>query len=96
MNNEKNAPPEKDPRLWAIAERRTGFKREFVTYVVINAFLWILWLLTGAAKYKTGIPWPVWPTLGWGIAIVIRYFEAYRFPKENAVEKEYDKLKRNQ
>ncbi len=94
---EQNTGPDgKDPQLWAMAKRRVGFKREFVTYLVINAFLWLLWLLTSGTKYSGGIPWPVWPTLGWGIAVAIRYFETYRYPKENAVEREYDKLKRNQ
>ncbi len=89
-------PGEKDPRLWAIAKKRAGFKRDLVTYLVINAFLWLIWLLTIKGKYSGGIPWPVWPTAGWGIAIVIQYFEAFRYPKENSVEKEYEKLKRKQ
>jgi 2TM domain len=86
----------RDLKLWSIARKRAGFKRDLVTYIVINIFLWVIWLLTASARYSGGIPWPVWPTVGWGIAIVIQYFEAYKYPKENAVEKEYEKLKRNQ
>ncbi|MDZ4808018.1 MAG: 2TM domain-containing protein [Bacteroidota bacterium] len=87
---------QKDAKLWAIAKKRAGFKRDLVTYIVINAFLWLIWLLGSKSQNYSGIPWPVWPTAGWGIAIIIQYFEAYRFPKENAVEKEYEKLKQQQ
>jgi hypothetical protein len=87
--------PERDPKLWALAKRRAGFKKDLVTYVAVNAFLWAIWLLTDDHVGQR-IPWPVWPTLGWGVAMVIQYFEAYRFPKENAAEKEYEKLKRQQ
>jgi len=96
MEQSPQDPEQKDQRLWAIAKRRASFKRDLVTYVVINAFLWLIWLLTTKGTYSGGIPWPVWPTAGWGIAIVIQYFEAFKYPKENAAEKEYEKLKRNQ
>ncbi|MBL0067152.1 MAG: hypothetical protein IPP39_01160 [Chitinophagaceae bacterium] len=29
----------------------------------------------------------MWPTAGWGIAIIIQYFRAYKYPKENTAEK---------
>lgn len=35
------------------------------TYVVINVFLVLVWLLTGAAYF-----WPAWVILGWGLALV--------------------------
>lgn len=87
---------QKDQQLWAIAKRRARFKRELVIYFVINAFLWLIWLLTSKGSYAGGIPWPVWPTAGWGIAMLIQYFEAYKYPKENTAEKEYEKLKQQQ
>lgn len=96
MEPHSQTPEEKDARLWAIAKKRAGFKRDMVTYIVINAFLWLIWLLTSKGKYDGGIPWPVWPTAGWGIAMVIQYFEAYKYPKENTAEKEYEKLKQQQ
>ncbi|HEV7781002.1 MAG TPA: 2TM domain-containing protein [Chitinophagaceae bacterium] len=95
MEQEQSPPKEKDPALWAIARRRAAFKRGMVTYVVVNIFLWAIWLLTNDHTGR-GIPWPVWSTLGWGIAMVIQYFEAYNFSKENAAEKEYEKLKQQQ
>ncbi len=93
MEQYSKTPEEKDDRLWAIAKKRAGFKRDLVTYIVINAFLWLIWLFTNKGRYSEGVPWPVWPTAGWGIAIVIQYFEAFKYPKENSAEKEYEKLK---
>jgi hypothetical protein len=96
MEQYSKTPEEKDKRLWAIAKKRAGFKRDLVTYIVINTFLWLIWLFTNNWKYSGGLPWPVWPTAGWGIAIVIQYFEAFKYPKENSAEKEYEKLKQQE
>ncbi|MEO7393542.1 MAG: 2TM domain-containing protein [Chitinophagaceae bacterium] len=96
MEPHSSTPEYRDPQLWAIGKRRARFKRDLVTYFVINAFLWLIWLLTNNNHSYNYIPWPVWPTAGWGIAMVIQYFEAYRYPKENTAEKEYEKLKQLQ
>ena len=87
----------KDPQLWEIAKRRASFKTHLATYIVINLFLWAIWFFTGDRgevrinKY----PWPIWSTLGWGIGLFFHFLGAYVFPRENAAEKEYEKLIRN-
>ena len=91
-----DANEEKDKQLWEIAQKRASFKTHLVTYVLVNGFLWTLWALTGGRSYGTGIPWPVWSTLGWGIGIVSHYFGAYVYPKNNSVQREYEKLKNQQ
>jgi hypothetical protein len=97
-NNEKTS-PEKDPKLWEIARKRASFKSNLITYCIVNAFLWILWFLTSNDKSYSGgwnFPWPIWPTLGWGIGILFHYFDAYVYPKANSAEKEYEKLKQKE
>ena len=98
MEQYSSTSEQKDPKLWAIAKKRAGFKRDFVIYIVVNAFLWLIWLISGWNNNDNynDIPWPVWPTAGWGIAIILQYFDAYRYPKENTAEKEYEKLKQQQ
>ncbi len=91
-----DANEQKDKQLWEIAQKRAGFKSHLITYVLVNTFLWILWAINGAKHYGGSIPWPVWPTLGWGIGIVSHYLGAYVYPKSNSVEREYEKLKREQ
>jgi hypothetical protein len=53
-----------------------------------------MWALTGHDDHTGGRPWPLWATLGWGIGIVFHYMGAYVFPRENSVEKEFEKLKK--
>lgn len=89
-------PPDRDPELWEIARNRASFKSHLVTYIVVNIFLWVLWIITGKDDQYSGVPWPVWPTVGWGLGVLFHYLGAYVFPKSNSVEKEYEKLKNNQ
>ena len=86
---------ERDPQLWAIAQRRASFKYHLGTYIVMNAFFWVLWYFTGQHRDNGFVPWPVWPMLGWGIGLLFHFLGAYVFPRENTAEKEYEKLTRN-
>lgn len=100
-NYNQPAPEGKDPELWEIAQRRASFKNHLIVYVVVNAFLWALWLFTGNQHRGIDInnwstrhyPWPIWTTLGWGIGVAFHFAGAYIFPKANSVEREYEKLK---
>ncbi len=93
MENTSNQQNEKDPQLWQLAQKRASFKYHLATYIVVNIFFWVLWYIKGQPNGNDGVPWPVWPMLGWGIGIVFNYIGAYAAPKENLAEKEYDKLK---
>ena len=88
-----NTPTEKDPQLWEIAKRRASFKGHLLTYITVNAFLWTFWLFSGR-QYDSqyGFPWPIFPTVGWGIGIVMHYIGAYIHPRSGSVEREYEKL----
>src|ERR1043165_7427543 len=89
-------PQGRDSHLWDIAKKRASFKNHLAIYLAINAFFWILWYLMGAKIHNgEGVPWPVWPMFGWGIGIVFHYIGAYVNYKNNAVEKEYEKLTNN-
>ena len=45
---------------------RKGFNTHLVTYVVVNAFLILIWGITGAGYF-----WPVWVLGGWGIGLAL-------------------------
>lgn len=96
MENSKPTPGDKDPKLWEIAKKRAGFKSNLITYLIVNAFLWALWYITDGHEHSGKWPWPIWPTLGWGIGIAFHYFGAYVYPEANSAEREYEKLKRKQ
>jgi hypothetical protein len=79
---------EKDGYLWQQAKARAAFKMHFMVYVIVISALWVIWLFSEGVGTH---PWPIWPTVGWGIAIVSNYFSAYKF--NNTAEREYEKLK---
>jgi hypothetical protein len=85
-----------DPHLWQKAEARVKFKRHVLTYVLVNSGLWVIWFISGARVYsENGIPWPVWPMLGWGIGLIANYIGVYEvnIAGTGNVEAEYRKLK---
>lgn len=87
----------RNDRLWKLAKRRVAFKKHLTSYVLVNLFLWgIWWFTSGQYGYSSGpIPWPAWVSLGWGLGLGFSYFEAYGNGNEpNAIEREYEKLKR--
>jgi hypothetical protein len=95
MNYENQFNDPQDRALWEIAKRRASFKRHLLSYVVVIGFLWAIWAL-GGKHNDSRFPWPIWATLGWGIGIVFHYLGAYAFPREMSVEKEFEKLKKEQ
>jgi serine/threonine-protein kinase len=54
-----------------------------VAFVLVNAMLWAIWAfsngipqaLTTLQPINLGFPWPIFPTLGWGIGLIAGYFE---------------------
>jgi hypothetical protein len=66
-----------DARELAIASlrRKKAFQAQVVSYVVINVFLWGLWLFT-KGDGNQGF-WPAWVTLGWGIGLAFSAWHAY-------------------
>ena len=84
---------EKERELWKLAKKRVGFKRHLATYIVINAFFWFLWFFTDHNDTHAGVPWPIFPMLGWGVGVMFSYLGAYVFVKHDSIEKEYEKLK---
>lgn len=93
-------PAGKDERLWQIASKRASFKKHFITYLIINIFLWAFWYFngdnTGFNLQKGNIPWPLFTTLGWGLGVAFHFAGAYLFHDNNSVENEYQKLSNNQ
>ena len=82
-----------------MAKKRAEFKKHLYTYIIINGFLWAIWFIT-EGNHEEEISWitawPIWPTLGWGIGIAFDYVGAYHSSKADMVEREYEKLKREQ
>ena len=50
----------------AVARRRRNVRGILIPFVVINAFLVLIWALTGFGYF-----WPIWVILGWGVPVVL-------------------------
>jgi 4-hydroxybenzoate polyprenyltransferase len=81
-----------------IARKRIKGRREFaattVTLVVIEAVLILIWFITGAPRYF----WPLWPAIGFAIAIVFTGLNAYgllnRDVTDGDIDAELNRMKR--
>ncbi|MCX7121520.1 MAG: 2TM domain-containing protein [Gammaproteobacteria bacterium] len=74
----------KDHSLWQTAKSRVGFRRSFLSYIATVIFMVGIWYFSGRGNF-----WPVWIILGWGIALLMQYFQAYH---SKSVDDEYQKL----
>lgn len=74
---------EQDLREQAVAElrKRREFGAHVLAFVMVNAFLVVIWNLTGG-----GFFWPAFPMFGWGIGLVFHALDVlWPEPDEDAV-----------
>jgi hypothetical protein len=62
------------------AQRKRKFFEHLRSYLIVNAFLFLLNAMTGESM------WFIWPLLGWGIGIAFDAAEAF-FPKDRSIER---------
>jgi uncharacterized protein DUF1707/2TM domain-containing protein len=60
------------------SEAKNAVRAEVVTYLRVMAVLLIIWLMVGIAAGAWYF-WPIWPALGWGVALVTRLGLAARW-----------------
>lgn len=72
---------EESPRTQARKriEKRRGLQSGTVAYVVINAFLVGVWWATGGGYF-----WPAWILGGWGVGMVLGWWDYLRAPVTEA------------
>jgi len=92
QNNINTGAQQRDERLWKLAKRRAEFKKHALTYLIINVFLWGVWVFNSYRHSDFDFPWPVFVTIGWGVGLAISYIAAYSGNVESLREKEYNKL----
>jgi hypothetical protein len=81
----------RDKQLWKLAKQRVRFRRHMYAYLFVNTAFWLIWIWqTGGRSYAH--PWPIWPSLGWGLGLFIHYLDAFHDRRSKAVEREYHKL----
>ena len=73
------------------ADAKIGFRKHLFAYVLVNAALIAINLLTFPGYY-----WFVWPLLGWGIGVVAHFAAVYvddQAARERQVLVEMEKLR---
>ena len=61
----------REQAIKAIKQKR-DFKTHVLVYLVVNAFLVVVWYLSGAGYF-----WPAWVLGGWGIGLAFNAWAAY-------------------
>jgi 2TM domain len=72
-------------------KKKQDFRLHVLVYVLVNALLVGIWAATGA-----GFFWPVFPIIGWGIALALNARETYgrRSMSEDRIRREAERLRR--
>jgi hypothetical protein len=79
-------------------KQKKAFRTHLFSFIVVNAMLWIIWLVIGiSAQGSAWFPWPIFPTLGWGVGLAFNWRSAYgpvpRPVNESDVEAEMRRLR---
>jgi hypothetical protein len=83
-----------DEMLWATAKKRAAFRKQLISYILVNSFMWGIWFMSGNKITGVGgFPWPAWIMFWWGIGLAFSFANAYLLNTNGAVEQEYQKLK---
>lgn len=56
-------------------KRRQSFLQHLSIYIIVNLFLWAIWAITAGVfqgEPTRSLPWPIFPTLGWGIGVALQ------------------------
>jgi hypothetical protein len=87
-----------EEEIYEQARKKVKEKKRFysglVTYLIVNAVLVVIWALSGR-----GYPWFLWPLGIWGAFVLGDFLRTFVFEKgsdEEAINKEVDKMKREQ
>ena len=69
-------------------EAKQGFNIHLILYVAVNLLLVFIWAVSGFGYF-----WPIWPILGWGIAVALHGWMIYfqRPITEEDIRKEMDR-----
>jgi 2TM domain-containing protein len=73
--------------------KRRDFHAHLFVYVAVNAAIWGVWAVIGTTS-DSWYPWPMWITLGWGLAVLFNAWDVYlRRPiTEREIHDEMDRL----
>ena len=93
-HNIPEIPPEEEAKLARMASRRTGFKKHFAIFFLLNAFLWVVWyFLFRDSAENTFLMAILFVFIVWLLGIILHYMIVYKWTKSYK-EKELTSLKK--
>jgi hypothetical protein len=72
MVNDTREQTARDQAVTQLKKRR-DFHAHLLIYVLVNAFLVVIWAVKGVHVFF----WPIFPIAGWGIAVVMNAWDVY-------------------
>jgi hypothetical protein len=75
------------------ADMRIAFRSHLVAYVIVNAGLTAIYIMTSFGHYF----WPIWPMLGWGIGLGAHASAVYMDGeglRDRMIQEELEKLRK--
>ena len=74
-------------------KKRRDLVNHIIVYALINGFLVAIWAVTGLHHFF----WPIFPILGWGVAVLLNAWDVYRGDgfREDQIQREIDHLQRH-
>ena len=95
--NNPNIPeitPEEEAKLAKMASRRTGFKKHLAIFILLNAFLWVVWsFLFRDSEDKTFLMAILFVLIVWLLVLILHYLMVYKWTKSYK-DKELNSLKK--
>jgi fatty acid desaturase len=82
-----------------IVEAKIGFRQHLLFYLIVNFFLFIVWLVIAlVVGGGAWFPWFVFPLAGWGIGIILHAYETYGAThqyarREELIRKEMERMR---
>ena len=73
-------------------KKRRDFHAHLLVYAMVNAFIVLIWAMTGSG----GFFWPIFPMLAWGIGVAMNAWDVYRGEDfaEEQIHREMERLQR--
>jgi class 3 adenylate cyclase len=81
----------KEQTLESADKARAGFRGHLGSYIGVNGFLFVVWILTGA-----GFPWFLIPAMAWGIGLATHWSTTKDKQRESRELQSYENLNREQ
>ena len=71
-------------------KKRRDFHGHVLIYLLVNAFLVVIWAVTSPG----GFFWPIFPMVGWGIGVVMNAWDVYFAEEigEDDIHREIERL----